>query len=141
MKLVFVLTASVLLICACAGKPEVNTEALSGSGQTMVFYGTDRDRDKTDDPEKFYGLGRGSFEYGVTRVTANLQNDKTRVEAVEPQSRDQFLNKLDHALSAARSPTLFVFIHGYNRSFDQANRLVAEFAKRTDFPALDTNFS
>jgi len=140
-KLSVILTTSTLLLYGCTGKPEINVDSDPDHEKAMVFYGTDRNHNESGDPEKFYGLRRGSFEYGITRLKIKQRNDKARVESVEPQSRDQFLNQLAKSLDDAESPALFVFVHGYNHSFDQAISLVAEFANNTNFPGVPVVWS
>jgi esterase/lipase superfamily enzyme len=130
------LSVSALLLCACIGKSDNHSSVTSDQVHTTVFYGTDRNRIETDDPENFYGQSRGNFEYGVIHLSVSQPSDSTRIDSVEPQTRDQFLNQLNQALAAAKSPTLFVFVHGYNRSFNQVTKLTAEFAEHIDFPGV-----
>jgi esterase/lipase superfamily enzyme len=140
-KIAIILSTSALLLCACVGKSDNNTDAASNHDQTAVFYGTDRNRIETDDPENYYGQSRGRFEYGVSHITVSQRSDLTLIDSVETQTREQFLNQLKQALGAAKAPTLFVFIHGYNRSFHQANKLAAEFANHIDFPGVPVVWS
>ena len=99
-----------------------------------VFYGTDRNRTDSSKPAQFYGLNRGEFEYGVAQVS--LDESKTRLKSVTPLTRELFLEKLNDALGTTAVPVAMVFVHGYNRSFNQTGKLIAEFVENTEFQGL-----
>ena len=98
---------------------------------TDVYYGTDRARHDINDPEEFYGLERGSPEYGIARVAGAHTDAKPELVAVQPLAWGDYLVKLREAMKQADSSVLLVFIHGYNRSFKQISTLVGKWVMNT----------
>lgn len=133
--------AILALLCACSavveqppGQPEADVRHL------VSFYGTDRNVEEND-TARSYGLRRGALEYGQTTVSLDEKGHDPTIENIEPMSRADFLLKLRQAIAAAPSPTAMVFVHGYNRSFNQASRQLAEFTAETDFNGVALNWS
>jgi len=119
--------------------------ACSGSGKdkpapvvhpVSVFFGTNRDVRDPINPAKHYGLNRGGLDYGIAGLTVTQPDGKARLESIDPQPRNVFLEKLARAVSEAERPEIFVFIHGYNRSFNQVSKQVAAFTDNTGFPGV-----
>jgi esterase/lipase superfamily enzyme len=127
---------AVLVNGGCAS-PDIAEQAQpEGAERMAVFYGTDRNRRDSNDPEKFYGYERGVFEYGVVEVSGAADDYKTRLESVTPRPRQAFLADLQAAVRNAPEPSALVFVHGYLRSFRQISELVAEFAEDTGFAGV-----
>lgn len=125
--------ASVMLLCACTSTEQLEQETGALAAPVAVFYGTDRNRRNEKKPSQFYGFGRGQFEYGVASVAGAPNTAKTTVTAVGPLPRETFLGQLQAAVDDTPEHSALVFVHGFNRSFNQVAKLLAEFVDQTDF--------
>ena len=116
-----------------------------GFREVEVFYATDRARSGKDNPDEFYGWGRGELELGLATVTIPDTHVKGLVEtpsvwrlefgpspakhvvlqSVMPIKSDAFYEAMQQRLETRRNKELFVFIHGYNVQFDQAAKRAA----------------
>jgi esterase/lipase superfamily enzyme len=130
-KIIILLVIGLNILSACAGKPEIVDTGAKTESVVAVFYGTDRDRSDSDNPARIYGLERGDLEYGVVQVS--LDDSKTRLKTVTPMSSELFLIELDKNLEKSDINSALIFVHGYNRSFNQTGKLIAEFLANTKF--------
>jgi esterase/lipase superfamily enzyme len=101
----------------------------------------------------YYGHLRGSLEFGSCEVSIPKSHQIGHLEApsilrlemhedpakhiilqkVEVQSRDQFLKGLQRCLADSPNQEAFVFIHGYNVTFEEAARRTAQLAYDLNF--------
>jgi len=161
---------SVVSLAACApagmesaevGSAEQASTAPEKYTVVKVFYGTDRERHATDDPNALYGGGRGALEYGTARVSiprehklGELESPKWyRLEFTEnpekhivllgavPGSAAEVLGQLRAAVARADAPEVLVFIHGFNVSFKDAARRTAQIAYDLNFPGIPALYS
>ncbi len=118
-----------------------------------VYYATDRARSGSDRPERFYGGDRGDLELGIATVTIPNDHEPGMLEApsiwrlefsyapskhvvlqsVTPVDPDGFFGRLQGEFDGPEAREAFVFVHGYNVTFEQA-------AKRAAQIAFDMNF-
>jgi len=126
-----------LAACAAPGRPAVDDGAVS----MQLFYGTDRNIGDTSDPGEYYGNQRGQMNYGAAMLITAENGKNARVSAVQPMSRAEFLSSLRSALATAERPSILVFAHGFNRSFDQASRHMTEFLHSTGFGGVPVLWS
>ncbi len=135
-----------LLVGAGCGTPPghrgVATEHVM---QTVnVFYATDRLPESTDSGEKRYGshrgyAGREGCELGVCKVEIRRErnHDKTgplpksprrlvSVTSTEAMTRSRFYDRLRERMWYSGDNETFVFIHGFNNSFEAAVTRTAE---------------
>lgn len=119
-----------------------------------VFYATDRKPTGQVLPARFFGYDRDDeLNFGIARVTIprshqpgtlaapsvwrfEFSEDPTKhvmLQSVTPVAADGFFPALRNALTEQSASDAFVFVHGYNVSFDAA-------AKRTAQLAHDMNF-
>ncbi len=109
-----------------------------------VFYATDRLPESTDPGRQRYGSqrgygGRGGGELGVCRVeirrernhlaTSPLPKSPRRlvtVTSTDPMTRGRFYDRLRERMWYAGDNETFVFIHGFNNSFEAAVTRTAE---------------
>ena len=136
MRLRFLLLAGLVFLSGCAFWTDDNKELDSHARLSTLFYGTDRTRNQIDKLDHYYGNKRGELEYGRVQVVVPDGKGKVRLEKILPDSRMIFLEELDRAVQSSPSPTVFVFIHGYNRSFSQVSKLVAEFSEEVQFEGV-----
>lgn len=112
-----------------------------------VFYGTDRKQKDISKPNEFYGCERGEFDYGICDVS--IPNDHKSGEIERPKwwklefeedadkhvtllkittlNKDDYFSKMKDKIESSDSEA-FVFIHGFNVSFDEAARRTAQIA-------------
>ena len=81
------------------------------------------------------------MEYGITRVELSPGSLRSRLVQLEPMAPEPFVRSLNQALGIAESPSVFVVIHGYNRSFSQVARLTSEVSYRTGFRGVPVYWS
>ena len=128
--------ASVLLLSACTSTEQLEQEAGVLAAPVAVYYGTDRSRRNEKKPSQFYGFGRGQFEYGVASVVGAPNTAKTTVTAVVSLPREIFLGQLRAAVADTPEYSALVFVHGFNRSFNQVAKQLAEFVDETGFQGV-----
>lgn len=126
-----------------------------------VYYATDRARTGNDAPHDFYGAERGELELGVATVTIPDLHEPGRIEApsiwrlefgpsparhvvlrsVTPMGESDFYNGLNGEFDARPGRDLFVFVHGYNVTFDAAAKRAAQIAYDMGHSAVPVLFS
>lgn len=136
----FLLAAIVVLLSACATIDENVTDS-THQDVYKIYYGTDRERTDKGTNGKIYGKERGIPEYGFADVYVSPENGKSRLLNVEPLQRDLFLEQINRSLVSSDDRSVLVFIHGYNRSFSQIGRLVAEFNSMIDYDGVSVVWS
>lgn len=136
------------------------------SGQTKatvvrVFYGTDRNATGRPEPNDFFSNERGSVQFGFCDVsipkiheTGEIERPKmwkfefrenpdkhVMVTKVEPADGDTFLDALKNTVESSDSREAFVFVHGYNVTFESAARRTAQIAYDLKFRGAPIFFS
>jgi esterase/lipase superfamily enzyme len=126
-----------------------------------VFYGTDRNDTKASSPAARFGTERGSATYGVCEVSIPRDHRMGRLEApsilrlefredpsrhvvllsVTPQKATEFFVNLATRVSEARNREAFVFIHGFNVTFEDAARRTAQMAYDLSFDGAPIFYS
>jgi esterase/lipase superfamily enzyme len=109
-----------------------------------VFYGTDRNDTGDDDPADRFGPERGSFAYGSCDVS--IPRDHRMGELEEPVifkfladpskhvvlldvdrvDADSFFVRVSRRIDRSSTREAFVFVHGYNVTFEDAARRTAQ---------------
>lgn len=108
---------------------------------SKLFYGTNRARDDIQDPESFYGPLRGQAEVGEVLLSIPADVESANLEKVTPLAPQNYLSSLQRAVQTSRSRAVFVFIHGYNRSFSQVAVSVAIFQENMAFDGVPVYWS
>jgi len=127
-----------------------------------VHYATDRARTGSDRPARFYGADRGTgLELGIAEVTIprnhvpgtiaapsifklEFAEDPARhvvVQSITPLESQAFFASLREGLAERSADDLFVFVHGYNVTFDGAAKRAAQLAYDMDFKGLPVLYS
>ena len=127
-----------------------------------VYYATDRARTGSAYPAEFYGGERGDLDYGVAEVTIPATHRFGAVEApsiwllefsespakhvvlksVEPSDKDAFFARMQKdAGSERKSDEAFVFVHGFNVSFENGAKRVAQLAHDMSFNGIPILYS
>ncbi len=122
--------------------------AANGNKDLMrrVFYGTDRKASGMMQPKKFYGNERGELQLGFCEVSIPPDHKMGELEApkwwklefsenpnkhivllkVQELSKDSFFTELRSQIDKVSDKEAFVFIHGYNVTFEDAARRTAQ---------------
>lgn len=126
-----------------------------------VFYATDRTRTGQAEPAQFYGSGRGSLELGFCDVSIPQGHDRGQIEApsvwrlefrpdprkhvvllnVEPVFAPRYLDALRERIQASAGREAFVFVHGYNNTFEDAALRCAQIAHDLKFAGAPILYS
>ena len=126
-----------------------------------VFYGTNRARTGSLRAAQFYGGDRGELAFGHVDVSIPKIHQYGELESpywtffgaegtptehililsMTPLKPDAFFAALSERMDTAWSRDLFVFIHGYNVSFDKAARRVAQIAYDLNFGGTPVLYS
>ncbi|MDM8536241.1 alpha/beta hydrolase [Desulfobacterales bacterium HSG17] len=115
--------------------------------EIQVFYGTDRNRTGKTKAEKFYGGKRGKLEYGTCKIkipqdhkVGEIEND-VKLFTINPQSSTAFFTDLSSIVKKSDRKQAFVFIHGYNSSFEKAAQRTAQMAYDLKFDGAPIFYS
>ncbi len=135
-------------------KPLENRSDDAGFSTVNIYYATDRARSGKSRPARFYGSGRANgLDFGIAEVTIPNTHVAGALEApsvwrlefspnpakhvmlqsITPVEKNSFFSSMRAELAQSGANDAFVFVHGYNVSFDAA-------AKRTAQLAFDMNF-
>lgn len=126
-----------------------------------IYYGTDRMRSGSDFPSEFYGGERGQLELGTALVsipavhkpgqlekpdiwTLDFRLDPDRhivLQEVKPGSPDEVFATMRKHVETTETPEAFVFVHGFNVSFNDAARRTAQMAYDMNFDGLPILYS
>jgi esterase/lipase superfamily enzyme len=137
-----------------------------GFATVRVFYGTNRARTTATAPAEVYGTGRGELQVGYLDVTipathrqgeletqsrwslytlfadqATLKRRYVMLDRVTPLARNAWIDAVRSQVSSAPSRDVFVFVHGYNSSFEDAARRTAQLAYDLDFDGTPLMYS
>ncbi|WP_224407715.1 alpha/beta hydrolase [Afifella sp. IM 167] len=126
-----------------------------------IYYATDRAPTHDPYPGRFYGHDRGKLEYGVATVTIPRNHVPGRIEApsilsfevtpsparhiilvsVKPMAGDDVFARMRAHLEKSDTDDAFVFVHGYNVSFEDAAKRTAQLAYDMGFNGLPILYS
>jgi len=126
-----------------------------------VYYGTDRARSGDHRPTVFYGSERAELELGYVIVAIPPQHEYGQLESpywsvlgvqgnpyehvvtldLRPLHVTDFQSDLQAHMAQRPSRDIFIFIHGYNVSFDTAARRTAQIAYDLNFEGTPILYS
>ena len=137
-----------------------------GFATVRVFYGTNRAATGSQKVAEFYGGARGELNYGYLDVTipqthveadletqprwveytlstsqAELRTHYVLLDKVVQLPRDEFVRQLRTQIGTAPSKDVFIFVHGFNNSFEDAARRAAQLAYDLDFDGTPMLYS
>lgn len=126
-----------------------------------VFYGTDRNVTSSSSPSKWFGVGRGALSYGTCDVSIPRDHRMGELEspsiwklefredpekhvvvlevAVEP--KDRFFSDLAEKVRRSPANSAFLFVHGYNVTFEDAARRTAQISYDLGFEGAPVFYS
>ena len=150
---------------AAALKPYVADGSTRGTGEGFsrveVFYATDRARTGESYPADFYGYDRGPLDYGTLEVTVPDGHVPGAIEApsiwrlefgpsaakhitlrsIEPLAKDAFFTLMQDRMASRDRKEAFVFIHGYNVTFDAAAKRAAQLTHDMNYSGVPVLYS
>jgi esterase/lipase superfamily enzyme len=141
-------------------------EPLDGAATVRVFYGTNRARTGKVKATQFYGAERGELEMGYLDVSipevhkyGELETESgwsifsyvlgeeakrkryVLLQKVESLDKQSFFTQLQNHIAGLSSNDVFVFVHGYNSSFEDAAKRTAQLAYDLDFDGTPMLYS
>lgn len=137
-----------------------------GHATVRVFYGTNRARTGEVKAARFYGRERGDVELGYLDVSIPETHNYGELESqsrwsiytyvlgeeakkkryvlllkIEPLAEENFYAELHDHIQSSPSDDVFIFVHGYSASFEDAARRVAQLAYDLDFDGTPMMYS
>jgi esterase/lipase superfamily enzyme len=137
-----------------------------GFAIVRVFYGTNRARTGETKTALFYGKGRGDLQYGYLNVTIPQNHKEAELETqprwaeyiftltgesmrrryvlldqITPLAKDDFARALRQQVKESSSKDLFIFVHGFNNTFEDAARRAAQMVYDLDFDGTPILYS
>jgi len=129
-----------------------------------VFYGTDRQRSAPNDKIKYYGSKRNEsnkYEVGVIEISIPHDHEVGKIEkapgwklwdrnnatkyvlglGLTPLDYDTFCQRIKKIVDSSDEKDEFIFIHGYNNSFEDAAKRTAQLAFDLGFKGAPIMFS
>jgi esterase/lipase superfamily enzyme len=135
-----------------------------GFATVRVFYGTNRAPSGEAKPALYYGKGRGDLQYGYLDVTIPQLHKEAELETqprwaeyifdagalrsrfvlldkVVPLPKSDFVRELQQQIRLAHSKDVFVFVHGFNNTFEDSARRAAQLVYDLDFDGTPVLYS
>lgn len=126
-----------------------------------VFFATDRNLTRSEKPDEMFGVSRSDLSYGTCEVSIprdhrmgelegpsiwklEFREDPARhvvlVRAVT-EPRDEFFSELAARVRASERSSAFLFVHGYNVTFEDAARRTAQISYDLGFDGAPVFYS
>jgi len=126
-----------------------------------VYFATDRNLTRSNLPNEMFGKDRSNVTYGVCNVSIprdhklgelekasiwklQFRNDPEKhvtLLKVKVQSKDDFFIKLKKRINDSSEKSAFIFVHGYNVSFEDASRRTAQMSYDIGFNGAPVFYS
>jgi esterase/lipase superfamily enzyme len=135
-----------------------------GFADVRVYYGTNRAPTGELKPAAYYGKARGDLQFGYFDVTipathkaaeletqprwadyvldvSELRSRYVLLDKVTPLPKDEFIRSLQQQIKSSPSRDVFIFVHGFNNTFEDAARRAAQLAYDLDFDGTPILYS
>jgi esterase/lipase superfamily enzyme len=137
-----------------------------GFATVRVYYGTNRAPTGEAKPALFYGAARADLQYGYLDVTIPRTHQEAQLETqprwveftfaadqaamraqyvlldkVVPLDKSEFVRSLRQQISDSKFKDAFIFVHGFNNTFEDAARRTAQMAYDLDFDGTPMLYS
>lgn len=126
-----------------------------------VYYATDRNRTSSDVPAQMFGCDYGNLSFGTCLVSIPRDHRMGELESASiwrlelnpdpskhmlllqiiPQDRTNFLNAVKSDVDSSAGKRAFIFIHGFNITFEEAARRTGQLAYDLDFDGAPVFYS
>jgi esterase/lipase superfamily enzyme/uncharacterized protein YjbI with pentapeptide repeats len=127
----------------------------------QIFFATDRSKLKDATPAKKFGNDRGTLSFGKCKVSIPHDRKKGDLNSpsilrfefredpekhivllsIDVHRKKNFFKKLAAKIEASKKKSAFLFIHGYNVSFENAARRTAQMAYDLEFDGAPIFYS
>lgn len=148
-------------VVTALGSSLKKTKKYKNYATVRVFFGTDRNMYQTTDPSQMFGTRRSDVKYGMCEVS--IPRDHRMGELEEPsiwklefyedpeehvvlldvnlKSKNAFFSKLKKRINESPDKNAFIFVHGYNTSFEDAARRTAQMSYDLGFDGAPVFYS
>ena len=126
-----------------------------------VFYATDRKQEDTSNIKSYYGSERGVLSYGVTKVSIPRDHRMGELESpsiwrlefrgnpekhvvlldIESMNSDSYFEGITRKINESHKNSAFIYIHGYNVTFEDAARRTAQMSYDLGFDGAPVFYS
>lgn len=126
-----------------------------------VFYATDRNRRLNTNLSEMYGNGRAELSYGTCEVSIPRDHRMGELEApsiwrlefredpekhvvlldVSVEDKDKYFSDLSSRIRDSSKKSAFIFVHGYNVTFENAARRTAQMSYDLGFEGASVFYS
>lgn len=127
----------------------------------QVFFATDRNKTTSDVPGQVYGIDRSDLTYGICEVSIPRDHRLGELESpsiwklefredpekhvvllkVVEKDRDAYFQEIANRVGSSTSKSAFLFVHGYNVTFEHAARRTAQMAYDLKFDGAPVFYS
>jgi esterase/lipase superfamily enzyme len=156
MRISFLLVLALLSACATVAPPASQNYAV-----VRTFYATDRNRTGSIDPKQMFGTERATLSYGTCEISIprlhrpgelespsirrfELREDPEKHVVLLSASvvpKEAYFEQLRASVSQAARSRAFVFVHGYNVTFEDAARRTAQISYDVGFDGVPVFYS
>ncbi len=127
--------------------------------EVSVFYGTNRQKEDTDDLNEMYGNDRSKTRLGVAKISIpktheigeverpswyEFSEDKSKhimILSLKEKSENRFIFEINQKLKQFEEDDVLVFVHGFNVTFAEAIRQTAQMAYDLKFKGAPISYS
>jgi esterase/lipase superfamily enzyme len=126
-----------------------------------VYYATDRNRTSNPAPTKMFGCDYGDISYGTCFVSIPRDHRMGEIESrfiwklefspdpkkqvallqIIPQDRTNFLDSVKSDVEGSAGKRAFIFVHGFNMTFEDAARRTAQLSYDLGFDGAPVFYS
>jgi esterase/lipase superfamily enzyme len=149
-----------------AGKDRRYKQNDGGFATVRVYYGTNRAQTRATKPALIYGNARGDLQYGYLDVTiprahqeaeletqprwveftfaadqAAMRSQYILLDKLMPLEKSEFVRSLRQQISESKFKDVFIFVHGFNNTFEDAARRTAQMAYDLDYDGTPMMYS
>jgi esterase/lipase superfamily enzyme len=163
--LIWSLTATLAALHGCAGRSQADRELGVAEGTNYatvnVFYATDRKSNAAEAPGRRFGGERGEVQYGTAKVSIPRNHKMGVLEApsvwrfefradpekhivlldVQPMDAGAYFLGIAAQVKRSARKSAFVFVHGYNVTFEDAARRTAQISYDLGFDGAPVFYS
>lgn len=152
------LLSAVVVGCAATG-PKANLE--KNYALVEVFYATDRKIEDTSNVKSYFGSSRGELTYGTTQVSIPRDHRMGELESpsiwrfefkedsekhivlldIVSLEKESYFNALSSRINESGKKSAFIYIHGYNVTFEDAARRTGQMAYDLGFDGVPVFYS
>lgn len=129
-----------------------------------VFFATDRKINDSSDVKSYFGAERGKLEYGTTKVSIPLGHHEHQTGELESPAiwklefredpekhvvlldiltfdKASYFNAISQNVNKSENNSAFIYVHGYNVTFEDAARRTAQMAYDLKFDGVPVFYS